>query len=655
MASNIQYPSTPIDVLISRVKEKIENRQPIRLRLSGGGRLSIEQHVPFLCVYSEPAHGVSALRRWVTGELSVMILPAEPELQEWYKPLLRAIVEAQSKRFGAFFLLQLCLAVSPEEASVSTELVDEYKEVAAVVSHSLKGLKESPSPYFRVHSSSHTLKTSLAETLVQRLTQLRLMKKEAEVDIVPARRWSLLGLSSQDLRSLSCTGISVELEHPYIAGAHETAQWKELRPFFRGLMRVMKQAFFRFSRNHTPFEPPHYLALGRKAMVKAVRQVDAALARVNRTFEFLLYVTPVNDAVAWSAFQRSRYKKEPTFLYRPLGFEPHLLKRELYNIPVETIDDPTLAHLFLEKQEQLDRQITMLWDRNTPRFLYECLQFYGRVPETLQEEAKLLLNTLPTTTYKGKKIKPQEFVATARNEIEAYRERWPEFAAEAMVRSDVSGVLVSQGNLLVGEKAEIPVSRVEALLHHEVGTHCLTTANGNKQPLSLLGHGLAGYEGLQEGLAVMAEYLSGGLYAPRLRLLAGRVLAAASVEKGANFIETFQLLEQNHHFPKREAFTIAMRVHRGGGFLKDMVYLQGFLGLLRYLQQGGELEPLYVGKMGVSHIPLVRELLWRKVLQRPRLLPFFLEKPNVQERLQEIRDGKTLREMAEELVNASPS
>ena len=81
--------------------------------------------------------------------------------------------------------------------------------------------------------------------------------------------------------------------------------------------------------------------------------------------------------------------------------------------------------------------------------------------------------------------------------------------------------MVSNGNLLIGRKAKIPASRVDALVQHEVGTHLLTYFNGRAQPFQMLYTGLAGYEEMQEGIAVLSEYLVDGLSVPRLRLLAG--------------------------------------------------------------------------------------------------------------------------------------
>ena len=70
--------------------------------------------------------------------------------------------------------------------------------------------------------------------------------------------------------------------------------------------------------------------------------------------------------------------------------------------------------------------------------------------------------------------------------------------------------MVANGVLLVPASASVPELRAEALLQHEVGTHALTYTNGSAQPLRLLAAGLAGYEGTQEGLALLAEHLVGG-------------------------------------------------------------------------------------------------------------------------------------------------
>src|SRR5690606_19631968 len=130
----------------------------------------------------------------------------------------------------------------------------------------------------------------------------------------------------------------------------------------------------------------------------------------------------------------------------------------------------------------------------------------------------------------------------------------------------------------------------------EVGTHALTFYNGRQQPLSQLSEGLADYDPLQEGIAVLSEYLIGGLTGNRLRTLAGRVIAGEARINGADFKEVFNLLYSKYNFSKEPAFNIASRLFQGGGFLKDIIYLKGLVELRDYLRDGGDLEILLSGK-----------------------------------------------------------
>ena len=216
------------------------------------------------------------------------------------------------------------------------------------------------------------------------------------------------------------------------------------------------------------------------------------------------------------------------------------------------------------------------------------------------------------------------------------------------VRDDVSGLLVSRGNLLVGADVSIPLSRVDALLSHEVGTHVLTFVNAQAQPFKQLCCGLPKYEELQEGLAVLAEYLAGGLNRPRLRLLAGRVIAANHLIDGASFIDVFRELNGTYRFEQKIAFTITMRIFRSGGFTKDAVYLKGLLQLLKYFSNNGELEPLLVGKFSLEHLPIVKELMWREALVPPCLLPRYLNDKKAQIRLERLRRGLSVLDLVAE-------
>jgi uncharacterized protein (TIGR02421 family) len=412
----------------------------------------------------------------------------------------------------------------------------------------------------------------------------------------------------------------------------------------RRIAHAYKRGFYDFTRRNTTHRPPHFHALGPRAMVKAVWTVDRLLADVSGNFDFLLAVTPINSAAAWSNFRRSRFEVEPEFHYRPIPMDPGLLKRRLFHAPLERIEDPTLADLFRTQQLEIERKLTLLADRNTPQFVFGSLQLFGPIDADLVRRAGDMLDHLPPGRDDGRKgyLDAAAFAARAMEELDYLRLTHPDITSKVQVRNDVTGLMVSRGNLLVGRETRVPVGRVNAALAHEVGTHIITYINGRAQPFRQMYVGLPGYEDLQEGLAVLAEYLVGGLSRPRLRLLAARVVAARNMVDGASFVEVFRALDREHGFSQRSAFTITMRVFRGGGLTKDAVYLRGLLQLLEYLRGGGQLEPLLAGKYALQHVPIVEELRLRRVLGPPPLRPSYLDDPGTYERLERVRAGLSL-------------
>jgi uncharacterized protein (TIGR02421 family) len=459
-------------------------------------------------------------------------------------------------------------------------------------------------------------------------------------------------MSQATAGELGCTILGLEVSPIYRNPETDEVYPLILRELRRSLSSGMRRGFYQFARKRTTHKPRHFHMLGRKAVVQAVWKVDDGLAEVADRFDFLLQVTPVNASSAWQEFQRSRYGKEPVFHYRPLETDPLVLKRKLYEVPVERIEDPTLAFLLREKLDEIDRQLTMLRDINTSRFVHGSIQLFGGVDDTLVGVAEQLLERFPRQTRgdsRGGHMEASEFGVCATEEIEYYRRQWPEVGATVAIRSDVpAGLMVSRGSLLIGEGSRIPRSRVQALLCHEIGTHVLTYYNGRAQPFHQLYLGLAGYEALQEGLAVLSEYLAGGLSVTRMRLLAARVIAVRRLIDGASFTETSTELAERHGFDRRTAFMATMRVFRGGGLTKDAVYLRGLLGVLSYLANGGELDPLFVGKIATDHVDLIRELKWRGVLREPPLRPRYLDEDTSMSRLEHVRGGAKLIDLVEE-------
>ncbi len=377
------------------------------------------------------------------------------------------------------------------------------------------------------------------------------------------------------------------------------------------------------------------------AQLAPALDIDARLTEVERRVNLLLNMTPLNAADAWADFERSDFGTAPTLRLRPLDFDPDLALRDLYELKVENVDDPALHTLFRAKRDEIARQITMLEDRDTSRFLYGSLLLYGTVTPPLAAAAEELLDAIPPQAPSTQTVTAGVFADAAREEFERYRTVYPDFPVRVEVREDVSELMVSFGHLLIPESAAFRADRVEPLLHHEVGTHVVTYQNGARQPLTLLTIGLPGYDETQEGLAVLAEYLTGGLDPRRLRVLAARVVAVGKMLDGADFLEIFESLRTDYRMPARTAWSIAIRVVVGGGSAKDAIYLRGITRILDLLADGGNLDVLLVGKLALDHIPLIQDLLDRGVLHAPWVRPRWLDVPGAPERLEKLRAGAT--------------
>lgn len=354
--------------------------------------------------------------------------------------------------------------------------------------------------------------------------------------------------------------------------------------------------------------------------------IDHSLAQVAQSFRFLLDITPVDADDVKGAFLEGDLS-EPQFTYRELESDPEVLRTMLDDVDVTVVEDPTLGHLLRAKHREMELQLDMLVARDSDDFLPLSIELYGGVSPDLRAQAEDLIGAIRHTEAAGDALDAKEFLALAEAEIALYREVDPDLDMHAEIRSDVNGVMVSGDTLLIGPESTVQRARAAALLHHEVGTHLVTQANGNHQPIKVLGVGLAGYDETQEGLAVLAEIACGGLTPFRLRQLAGRVVTVHRLIDGASFNEAHAALVADG-FPEGSAFTTVMRIYRSGGMTKDAIYLRGLVELLGHLGDGGVLDLLWLGKFSLRDLPLIGDLQDRGVLSPPRVLPRYLNGPD---------------------------
>ncbi|MBC8551948.1 MAG: flavohemoglobin expression-modulating QEGLA motif protein [Candidatus Brocadiales bacterium] len=622
------------DDFITSIRDRVISGNPIRRKLQEYGRVHIDRQLPFICVFRHPPGAKdSGTQKLVMSEASYLIASGEKKLQKSLAKLVKELAEALTEIFGSFLLMEIW-----ESDDVSND----------------GGLSQGQ-PTFRLFVPEKNTIPKAVTAFQKALQDMQIQKIGADVKVVERTEISPPGLpvliKSSVAKKMGYHVLGLQVKPIYRDSVSGELRPLVLQSMRRALSRVYKKSFYVFTHNYTTHRPPHYHSLGRRAMVKAVWIADQQLADISNGFDLLLSVTPTNASKAWNEFKRSRFQKAPVLNYRPLPIDPFLLKRRLFDIHIERLEDPALMHLFYDKQVELERMINLLSERGTRNFIYTSLQLYGVVDNELLCSAKdIIERVLPKRDGGGDRsfLDATAFAAQAEEEISYLRMTRPDIKSCVEIRDDIAGLMVSRGYLLIGSDVKILASRVAAALSHEVGTHILTYLNGQAQKFKHLSIGLPGYEELQEGLAVLSEYLVGGLSGSRLRLLAARVMAVNSLLDGASFVEVFRELEGTYNFRSRTAFNITLRIFRGGGFTKDMVYLRGLIKLLDYIKKGGDLDILFVGKFALSHVRLIQELQLRHVLGPPPLRPSYLNDPKARERLGKVRNGITLLEIIKE-------
>jgi uncharacterized protein (TIGR02421 family) len=203
----------------------------------------------------------------------------------------------------------------------------------------------------------------------------------------------------------------------------------------------------------------------------------------------------------------------------------------------------------------------------------------------------------------------------------------------AVVDELAAKVLAGPETIRVRRSARFDATEAERLIAHEVGVHALTSLNGRRQStLPLLARPLPYASTTQEGLAVLAEWLSGHMGLDRLRRLAERVLAVQRALDGADFIEVYRFFRTRGDDPG-QAFDDTRRIFRGGCprggsvFTKDIVYLAGLGRVGGFLSEAAavgrsDLVPLlFAGKLDVADVDALAALTLAGDCRTPRFLP----------------------------------
>lgn len=338
-------------------------------------------------------------------------------------------------------------------------------------------------------------------------------------------------------------------------------------------------------------------ALVKPSIPESVLRADRVHHELLEQVVFSRHLNPENEPQARAAFRAGA--EAPPFVYRPLAEADELLRRL---DAAEPPRDHPAGELLGRCMDETRLLVRALRDRSGEAFdaLAGAAGWYPteqdlswvfpdppRDPERAELPATALLVEL-------QRALDERGLAGWRVETD------PVMSARVLVDS-------ARRVIRVHPHARFRHRDLRRLVVHEVDVHAVRAHNGELQALRCFSTGLPGALVTEEGLALYAEERAGvaspGVL-PRQQLVARAIRLAREV----GFRELYRWLEEQGG--PELAWGVALRVKRGladpgrpGVYAKDSVYLRGRMAVAAWVEAGGDLGWLYVGKVSL-HDPV---------------------------------------------------
>ncbi len=352
-----------------------------------------------------------------------------------------------------------------------------------------------------------------------------------------------------------------------------------------------------------------------------VLDIDKKLDVLVKKIELLNYINPLNIQQEKERFFNSKFTVNPNFVYPKVDFDAFNLQRALFALPIEKIKDEVLHQLYediIYDYSGLIECITTIGQGK--KFYYNSLRSFGTPTEKDVQNANFILHF--KDDFDTRKPNPTYDVKQTEEFFREYSKRY-DFDYK-IVHSDklsaIAMVLSNDQTLVLNKNHLFSKTDIDILTNHEIGVHMVTTMNSLLNPLKIFSHGFPNNVETQEGLAVFSEYMSNSLTLERLKVIAYRVIAVNTLEKGYDFVQTFKLLHSQYNLDADTAFKITLRVHRGGGFTKDYLYLTGLRKIYQFYQKNDNLTPLLSGKTSLEYLDHINYLYDNKFAVPPKYI-----------------------------------
>ncbi|MCF7918046.1 DUF1704 domain-containing protein [Candidatus Gracilibacteria bacterium] len=343
---------------------------------------------------------------------------------------------------------------------------------------------------------------------------------------------------------------------------------------------------------------------------KMIFNVDEKLCEIDEQIKLLSYINPRNLEEQKTLFLANP-EFSPRFSYREFDLDAESMRRDLKRLPEV---DHILYPLFENKIYEIEKKITVIQSVGSKDFPEASKHLFGAVTENTYRLALDFLkkHSQSDVPDESKELELKEAKNIIHDFLKTHKlSHWK----LKEVQETVSDIQVTKRNLILLKKgATFRENRLKALLVHEIGTHVFRFENGKMQSLRIFERGTAGYLKTEEGLAIWNQNKIGLTLGEKFLKPAYQVVAIHMAKK-MSFCDLFHFLKDTYDLNDELAWRVCVKAKRGfrdtadvGAFSKDQIYFTGHKEIEKFVEKGGEISDLYIGKIKIEDLKLLKDV-----------------------------------------------
>lgn len=345
----------------------------------------------------------------------------------------------------------------------------------------------------------------------------------------------------------------------------------------------------------------------------SLKKIDRRLGIIDKKIKLLTRLNPLNPKKEQQKFFHAITRNKiynPVFRYKPLPINALRLREEIASISISipSFKDEQwfFARHLAKKRKRALKKLEAVRQRGTDKFSVHAEGLFGKPDESQLAYAHAQLTPDACTYFSTihDTLSAQEAASVLQGYIDIHALPW-----RMKLRKNISskaGLDSRSKYLLIKTGERFSPEEVQSLAIHEIETHIFRKENGLLQYLPyLFGEGFAGPPTTEEGLAFFNETQEP--HDPRRMLVVAARTIGVHLARTQSFYEVFQALHKLG-LPYPYAWNVTLRVKRGisdtskpGAFSKDHHYLKGYLAVKSFLDQGGDIRLLYMGKLNIAN------------------------------------------------------